>query len=295
MHRLYSIVLLSLLPIFLQAQGIPYVIGGYQQGFVQLPDTEGILQRFNTTQNHTLAPINTLQGVRFGLGYMTDFVVLELSYSNINARTQSQNPSQIRENAEFVLNYSSFSAQFAYRIIPQKFLTAGFSANLGALRGRYAFGGDYIEGFQQYTPSVDVFVDYSLKIKFLLRRARRDGRYYLLRFRPYYQIQPIVDVTPLERSLNENPDAALRTYEDKLGHFGFQVGLSIPFFGKNPDFSETPRAQKRWDRYETKAEKANAKKYLRQRKKLLREVEARRRAERAKKQKSTPPRRRGRL
>jgi len=214
-----------------------YMFGGYNFGTINLKGTNAIVSTFNNRENHEINPLkNNFHGYRVGVGKYSPHSIIELGFGNIISRQKSVNPNQLKENAEVVANFMSVSARAGYKPFKKQFFTIGAALHLGAGRIRYSFGGDYETPVLKYVFASEVYIDYAIKIKFLLKKSQRDKYFYLLRIRPYYQFHQILEVGKLEEGLNQVPSVADNAIEDKMNHFGFTISIVIPFM------SDTDRA-----------------------------------------------------
>jgi hypothetical protein len=225
-----------------------YMFGGYNFGAVNLAGTNGIVSTFNSNENHQIAPLrNNFHGYRFGVGNYGDFTLVELGFGNLISSQKSTTPNQLKENAEVVSNFMSVSARAGYKPFKKHYFTVGGALHLGAERIRYSFGGDYQTPVLEYTFAAEVYMDYALRIKFLLKKSQRDKYFYLLRIRPYYQFHQALAVGTLEAELNQNPTITKRGIEDRMDHFGINISIVIPFIGDDnyKDYVLPPKTPKK--------------------------------------------------
>lgn len=227
--RSLSLILLGCLAVSLVSHAQYYAFGGYSHGFVQLPSINRSIDNFNLSENHSLNPIRSMNGYRFGFGSYGKKSIIELGFSNIVRNQQSKNTSQLKSNAQVVLNYMSVSLNVGWKPFQKQYLTTGLGLTMGQMRLRYSFGGDYKTSVQTSGLSPEFFVDYALKIKFLLKKENRNKMFYLLRIRPYYQVHVRTDFKAFEEELNNPPAMENQDYSNHLSHFGFQATLIIPF------------------------------------------------------------------
>ncbi len=210
-----------------------YMFGGYSFGAIDLKGSNTIVGTFNTRENHQIGPLkNNFHGYRAGFGKYSQNTVVELGFGNLISSQKSVNPNQLKENAEVVANAMSVSARVGYKPFKKHYFTFGAALHLGAQRIRYSFGGDYQTPVLQYNIAPEVYIDYAIKIKFLLKKAQRDQYYYLLRIQPYYQFHQFLEVGKFEADLNQIPSIANNAIEDKMNHFGFNISLAIPFMSE---------------------------------------------------------------
>lgn len=203
-----------------------YIYGGYNFGALQLDGTNNAVAEFNTAENHTLGLLqNNFHGFRVGAGRYVKHAVVELAYGNLIGQQSSFNPDQLKERAEVVVNYASVSARAGVKPFAKQFFTVGAALHLGAQRYRYSFGGDYQTPIDRYLIAPEVYLDYAIRLKFLLKKSQRDTYFYLLRIRPYYQWHSNRSVESFSQSLNQTPALV----EDNMSHFGCTVSLVIPF------------------------------------------------------------------
>lgn len=230
--KTYSVQILSLI-LFLcigtvDSFGQLYVFGGYNHGFVQVPNINRSITSFNTIEDHNLKTIKSLNGYRFGFGSYGRTTLMELSFGNISRNQRSTNPNQLKENAQVVLNHMSVNLNLGFKPFSQQYFTAGVGLSMGQTRLRYSFGGDYQVSVSTYGISPEVFVDYALKIRFLLKKEDRKKMFYMLRIRPYYQFHFTTDFKAFEEEFNNTTVAAGENFNDALGHVGFRVSLIVP-------------------------------------------------------------------
>ncbi len=203
-----------------------YIYGGYNFGALQLDGTNNALAEFNTVENHSLGLLqNNFHGFRVGVGRYVKHAVVELAYGNLIGQQNSFNPNQLKERAEVVVNYASVSARAGVKPFAKQFFTVGAALHLGAQRYRYSFGGDYQTPIDRYLIAPEVYLDYAIRLKFLLKKSQRDTYFYLLRIRPYYQWHSNRSVESFSQSLNQTPSLA----PDNMSHLGCTVSLVIPF------------------------------------------------------------------
>lgn len=229
-----SIFVSSLLCLAVATSGQYYIFGGYNFAMINLQGANQVISTFNTAENHNIAPLkNNWHGYRIGAGRYTKHVLVELAYGNLVARQGSLNPNQLKERAEVVVNYFSASARVGYKPFVRQHFTVGATLHLGGQRYRHSFGGNYKTPIERYVIVPEVYLDYAIRLRFLLKKSQRADYFYLLRFRPYYQFHPKEQVAPFAQSLNQNPLNQVQTLEDNFSHFGFTVSLVIPFLNKD--------------------------------------------------------------
>lgn len=211
-------------------QGQYYMYGGYNFGLISMPGANSIVETFNAAENHSIGSLsNNFHGYRVGLGKYSKYTVVELGFGNLISSQKSTNPNQLKESAEVVINYMSAHARVGYKPFPKEFFTFGAALHLGAQRIRYSFGGDYQTPISTYTIAPEFYLDYAIKIKFLLKKSQREKYFYLLRLRPYYQLHQKIAIGKFDADLNQNPGVDRAAIEANMSHFGFTVSLVIPF------------------------------------------------------------------
>ncbi len=207
-----------------------YIFGGYNFAAIEMKGTNTIIETFNANENHQINAIkNNSHGYRLGIGKYSKNTIMELGFGNIVSAQSSKTPNQLRENAEIIANYMSASLRLGYKPFAKHYFTFGGAIYMGAARIRYSFGGDYQTPVLQYTIAPELYIDYAIRIKFLLKKSQRDDYFYLLRIRPYYQFHQFLPVGKLEADLNQIPNVIPDAIEDKMSHFGFYVSIVIPF------------------------------------------------------------------
>jgi len=208
--------------------------GGYNFGLISMPGVDGIVETFNAAENHSIGSLsNSFHGYRVGVGKYSKFSVVELGFGNLISSKKSVNPNQLKESAEVVVNYMSAHARAGYKPFPKEFFTFGAALHLGAQRIRYSFGGDYQTPVTAYVIAPEFYLDYAIKIRFLLKKSQREKYFYLLRLRPYYQLHQKIGVGKFETDLNQTVGVDNNAIEDNMSHFGFTVSLVIPFINDN--------------------------------------------------------------
>lgn len=207
-----------------------YMFGGYNFAAITLKGSNAIISAFNTRESHNIGSFaNNFHGYQVGAGKYSKYTMLELGFGNLVASQKSVNPNQLKETAEVVVNFMSVHAAFGVKPFPKEYFTFGVAMHLGAQRIRYSFGGDYETPVNKYTIAPAFFIEYAIKIKFLLKKSQQDKYFYLLRIRPYYQIHQYLEIGNFETQLNQTPNVAFDAIEDDFSHFGFTVSLVIPF------------------------------------------------------------------
>lgn len=213
-----------------QSYGQYYIFGGYNYGAITMEGSNAVIDIFNARENHSIAPLaNNFHGYRVGVGKYSKYSILELGFGNLVSNQKSTNPNQLKESAEVVVNYMSVTARGGIKPFPKHHFTFGAAMHLGAQRIRYSFGGDYQTPVNKYVIAPEFYVDYAIKIKFLLKKSQRDQYYYLLRIRPYYQLHAYLESGRFEAELNQTPNVPANAIEDDMSHFGFNVSIVIPF------------------------------------------------------------------
>ncbi len=219
-----------LLFVFSTAFGQYYIFGGYNFAAINLSGSNSIINTFNAGENHDVGDLrNNWHGYRVGAGRYTRHVVIELAYGNVVAQQISINPDQLKERAEVVVNYSSGSARVGYKPFARQHFTIGAALHLGNTRYRYSFGGNYETPISRYTIVPELYLDYAIRLRFLLKKAQREDYFYLLRIRPSYQFHATEQVGAFAQSLNQTAPDQARALEDNFSHFGLTVSLVIPF------------------------------------------------------------------
>ncbi len=206
--------------------------GAYSQQWLRMPRLEAIIDTFNTRENHTLPKLRSLSGFQATVGGVQTFAIVELGVSNAVRRLRSFSPNQLRENAEIVASHTAINFSLGFRPLQKQFLFVGVGLNFGLSRLRHSFGGDYVVTLKKYNLAPEIFFDYSIKIRFLLKPAQREKMFYLLRLRPFYQFHFPYDLTNTDTQLNGAPSQTPQSaaYAERWNNFGFRIGLVIPFF-----------------------------------------------------------------
>ncbi len=213
-------------PIF----GQYYIFGGYSFGAIDMKGANAIVEVFNATESHTIGALtNNFHGYRVGVGKYSRHTVMELGFGNLVASQKSSNPNQLKESAEVVVNYMSAHARFGIKPFPKEFFTFGMAMALGAQRIRYSFGGDYETPVREYVIAPEFYIDYAIKLKFLLKKSQREKYFYLLRIQPYFQLHSHLKIGNFEATFNQTPNVPANSVEDNMSHFGFNIALVIPF------------------------------------------------------------------
>jgi hypothetical protein len=240
---LFSIFLGLLATINLQAQA--FVSGTYSHHFLTMPRLNSIMDSFNLRENHQLKHITSLSGFQFTAGAVQELAIIEFGFANSVRRIKSITPNQLRETAEVIASYTAATFHVGVRPFLSQYFFVGIGANFGLNRIRYSFGGDYIQPIQRYNLAPEIFVDYSIKIKFLLKQNLRKQTFYLLRIRPFYQVHFPLNVARMEQSFNENTTvvASNAAYEENWSNFGIRIGLVVPI-SKIPDYGPIIKAKK---------------------------------------------------
>lgn len=224
------IVMISCCFLLSNSYGQYYIFGGYNYGAISMEGSNAVIDAFNTRENHSIAPLaNNFHGYRVGAGKYSKYSVLELGFGNLVSSQKSTNPNQLKESAEVVVNYMSATARAGVKPFPKHYFTFGAAMHLGVQRIRYSFGGDYQTPVNKYVIAPEFYIDYAIKIKFLLKKSQRDKYYYLLRIRPYYQLHAYLESGNFETELNQTPNVSVDAIEDDMSHFGFNISVVIPF------------------------------------------------------------------
>lgn len=224
-----------------------YMFGGYNFAAITMQGSNAIISGFNTRESHNIGAFaNNFHGYRVGFGKYSKYTMVELGFGNLVASQKSVNPNQLKETAEVVINYMSAHASIGLKPFPKEYFTFGVGAHLGGQRIRYSFGGDYETPVNKYTIAAEFFIEYAIKIKFLLKKSQQDKYFYLLRIRPYYQIHQYLPVGNFETTLNQIPNVPEDSIEDDMSHFGFNVALVIPFMrDEDRDYLFAPPKKKK--------------------------------------------------
>lgn len=195
-----------------------------------MPALGRITEAFNARENHNLGAVRSLNGYRFGFGNYSRWTLIELSGGNLSRTKKSNNPAQLKEQAEVRANFASIQLNFGFRPFAKQYFVAGLGLNLAMQRVRYSFGGDYTTPVLTYTIAPEFFVDYGIKIRFLAKREQRDKIFYLLRLRPSYCLHLFpTDLKKMQQQFNDDPTASGSQWRDNWSGFGFQAGICVPF------------------------------------------------------------------
>ncbi|MCH2021690.1 MAG: hypothetical protein MK207_04345 [Saprospiraceae bacterium] len=210
-----------------------YMYGGYNYAAIDMKGANTIVATFNETENHSIPPLtNNFHGYRVGVGKYSRHTVMELGFGNLISNQSSSNPNQLKESAEVVVNFMSAHFLLGVKPFPKEFLTCGMAMHLGGQRIRYSFGGDYRSPVNNYIIGTEFYIDYGIKIRFMLKKSQRDKYFYLLRIRPYVHLQSNFAIGNFETELNQTPNVPNNAIEDNMSHFGFQISLVVPFIGE---------------------------------------------------------------
>lgn len=212
-----------------------YAAGSFSLQFVNMPSLDKIIDEFNARENHHIKDFSTWKGYHFTIGNISEFALIELGYAASMSNNKSQVPNQLRATAEVRSKFAGATVHLGYRVLRNKYLFAGIGINYGQNSVRYSFGGNYFTPVKNYTFAPEIFIDYSLKIRFLLKKNQRKQRFYMLRLRPFYQFHTAVDMGAMQRDFNNAPNVNPTdpAYRDKWSNFGFRIGLVIPFAGES--------------------------------------------------------------
>ena len=236
-----------------------YMFGGYNYAAINMKGANSIVQEFNVRENHSIGTLsNNFHGYRVGMGKYSRHTLMELDFGNLIASQKSSNPNQLKESAEVVVNFMSASGRFGIKPFPKEFFTFGAAMQLGAQRIRYSFGGDYKTPVNQYLIGAEFYIDYAIKIRFLLKKSQRKDFFYLFRIRPYYQVQRKIGIGNFETQLNQTPNVAKNAIEDNLSHFGFNISIVVPFISEDDRsylFAPARKKKKRKKRQQKEAPK----------------------------------------
>lgn len=256
--------LLLLFSISLTSEAQYYMFGGYNYAAIGLKGTDNIVQRFNIAENHNVPSMSyAFHGYQLGFGRFSEHTMMEIGFGNLISNQSSLNTNQLKERAEIVVNYMSAHFRAAYKPFAKIYFNVGAALKLCNFRYRYSFGGDYQTPVEHYQVGLEIFADYALKLKFLLKKSQRKDYYYLLRIQPYYQFLRKVGIGPMETQLNQTPNVTDNSIEDNFSHFGFNISLIIPFISEEDRlFLEAkPKSRKKKNSKKTK-EKAEPKRRL---------------------------------
>lgn len=225
--------------------GQAFVSGSFSQHFLSMPRLNSIMDSFNVRENHQLKHVSSLSGFQFTAGAAQELAIIEFGFANSVRRSKSVTPNQLRETAEVIASYTAATFHVGVRPFLSQYFFVGIGANFGLNRVRYSFGGDYTQPVRRYNLAPEIFVDYSIKIKFLLKQNLRKKTFYLLRIRPFYQVHFPLNVARMEQSFNENTSvvASNAAYEENWSNFGIRIGLVVPI-SKIPDYAPVPKGKK---------------------------------------------------
>lgn len=228
--KLYVLALLAML-VFLPLKAQYYASGSFSLQFVKMPVLNNIVQQFNARENHNIKDFSTFQGYHFTIGNINEFSLIELGFASSMSNNKSKVPNQLREFAQVNTKFSAATVHLAYRIFRNKYLFAGIGINYGKNTVKYSFGGNYFIPVKSYSFAPEIFVDYSIKLRFLLKKDQRKDRFYMLRIRPFYQFHTQLELGAMQRDFNNatNVNATDPAYREKWSNFGIRIGLVIPF------------------------------------------------------------------
>jgi hypothetical protein len=210
------------------AQAQVFIQGSYNHQFKNLSALNAIVDDFNTRENHQIKDFKSLGGVHFSVGWYQPVFMVELGFASSIRRQKSFMPNQLRESAEVVVNYLAATAHVGFRPLLNEYLTLGLGVNVGKQRVRYSFGGDYTTPVNVLTVAPEFFVDYAIKLRFLVRKELRNKVFYMLRLRPFYQLHFPTDLVAMEQQFNQNPSANSSAYVQNFSSIGFRIGLVVP-------------------------------------------------------------------
>lgn len=224
-----------------------FMYGGYNFAAIDMKGTNSIVERFNTMENHSIPSLSyNFHGYRVGVGKYSRHTIMELGFGNLISSQVSTNPNQLKESAEIVVNFMSAHGRFGIKPFPKEFFTFGVAVQLGEQRIRYSFGGDYQNPVSRYVIGTEFYIDYGIKIRFLLKKSQRENYFYLLRIRPYIQLHNNFGVGNLETELNKTPNVPVNAIEDNMSHFGFNISIVVPFISEEDrTFLFAPKRKKK--------------------------------------------------
>jgi len=166
-----------------------YIFGGYNYGAITMEGSNAIIDIFNAREDHSIGPL-------------------------------ANNFHGYRFGAGKYSKYTVLELGFGNLVANQK------STNPNQLKE----SAEVVVNYMSATAlAPEFYIDYAIKIKFLLKKSQRDQYYYLLRLRPYYQLHAYLESGNFETELNETPNVAFNAIEDDLSHFGFNISIVIPF------------------------------------------------------------------
>lgn len=233
--------LLFLCSIASQAQF--YVGGGYVVGLGDFSALNNVKQEFNDSNGHDLGDFNALMGYELGFGTYGIKTIAEIKWVSMSRRQDSKVLGAFIENATTIASYNHASISFGFKPVTKQYMTFGASVNIGQIKTKYSFGGDFVTTNTDYTVSNDFYFDYA--IPFYLKKKNKDKfNPLLLRIRPYYQLHYLpVDLRNLQIGLNQATDEVpFRQFDQKFNNYGVRVSL-VKLIGKKNDELDYERSK----------------------------------------------------
>ncbi len=214
----------------------PFLFFGGGIGYGEYNTLNNINRTFNTQNNHSLPNFGIVPYYEFGAGNYAEHTLIEFRWTGEGAKSISKTPGSFIENATLLWRYRQVSIAFAVLPWNDKGFGIGASSNLGRLRSKYSFGGEFVETNSEYTFSSDFFVEQTFRIK--LRKKRPP---YIFRIRPFYQhfIVP-TDLKSIEEQFNGNPDVGFRELTQRFNNFGVRFHLVVPIRQKGVVYPRDP-------------------------------------------------------
>lgn len=232
-----SIYLFFFILFSIQTQAQYYITASFLKSFGTYSVINDIKQRFNDDNNHQLKDFNGFSGFGLGFGKYSKRTLTEVLFVSQGQKRISKTPGQYAENAEVIVRHLGVETNIGYRPFDALF-TIGAGANLGRFITKQSFGGNFDLLSSDYLLATNIFIDYAIKIKFLIRRRHRDTHHYLFRIRPFYQVfSNSIDLRNLENKLNRNPELPVYNstpsefgeFKQKFTNYGIRFSLAIPF------------------------------------------------------------------
>ncbi len=205
------------------AQG-SFIFGGGGIGYGSNSSLNQVVNDFNFANEHSVSSFNTVPSYELGIVHYGKTTSVEVKWGGQGKRNSSKVPGNFIENATVAWRYHYLNLSFG--VLPYKDtpLSLGAGVNFGKIRTRYSFGGDFLITDENFLISSDIFLDYTLKV-----RWRRSRKPYLFRIRPYYQFFFLSnDLKELEEGLNNTPDVLQNEIQENFSHFGIRFALMIP-------------------------------------------------------------------
>lgn len=212
-----------------------YIGGGYVVGLGNFSTLNDIKQEFNDENGHDLGNYNSLMGYELGFGVYGIKTVAEMKWVSMNRRQDSKVLGAFIENATGIASYNHASISFGYKPLNKQYMTIGASVNIGQIKTKYSFGGDFVTTNRDYTVSNDFYFDYA--IPFYLKKKNKDSMNpLLLRIRPYYQLHYLpVDLRDLQIGLNQaTEEVPFRQFDQKFNNYGLKISL-VKLLGKKQE------------------------------------------------------------